>query len=123
MSGLKAYCPRQSSAPEAVEQTMSKPIVVSIPHRLGKEEALRRLKPGLTGAAASFPVLKVDEEIWSGDRLTFRVRALGQAAAGTVDVAEDHVRLEVTLPWLLQKFAEVAQTAIRARGKLLLEKK
>lgn len=102
---------------------MSKPIVVSIPHRLGKDEALRRLKPGLTGAAASFPVLKVDEEIWSGDRLTFRVRALGQAAAGTVDVADDHVKLEVTLPWLLQKFAEVAQTAIRARGKLLLDKK
>ena len=102
---------------------MSKPIVVSIPHRLGKEEALRRLKPGLTGAAASFPVLKVDEEIWSGDRLTFRVRALGQTAAGTVDVADDHVKLEVTLPWLLQKFAEVAQTAIQARGKLLLEKK
>ena len=102
---------------------MSKPIVVSIPHRLGKEEALRRLKPGLTGAAASFPVLKVDEEIWSGDRLTFRVRALGQAAAGTVDVADDHVKLEVTLPWLLQKFAEAAQTAIRARGKLLLDKK
>ena len=84
---------------------------------------MRRLKPGLTGAAASFPVLKVDEEIWSGDRLTFRVRALGQAAAGTVDVADDHVKLEVTLPWLLQKFAEIAQTAIRARGKLLLEKK
>ena len=102
---------------------MSKPVVVSIPHSLGKEEALRRLKPGLTGAAASFPVLKVDEEIWSGDRLIFRVRALGQAAAGTVDVAEDHVRLEVTLPWLLHKFAQVAQAAIRARGNLLLEKK
>jgi hypothetical protein len=102
---------------------MSQPIVVSIPHRLGKEEALRRLKPGLTGAAASFPVLKVDEETWSGDRLSFRVRALGQASAGTVDVAEDHVRLEVTLPWLLQKFAQVAQAAIRARGNLLLEKK
>ncbi len=102
---------------------MSKPIVVSIPHKLGKEEALRRLKPGLTKAAASFPVLKVDEEIWSGDRLTFRVRALGQAAAGMVDVAEDHVRVEVTLPWLLQKFAEMAQTAIQSRGNLLLEKK
>ena len=102
---------------------MSKPVVVSIPHSLGKAEALRRLKPGLTGAAASFPVLKVDEENWSGDRLSFRVRALGQAAAGTVDVAEDHVRLEVTLPWLLQKFAVVAQAVIRKRGNLLLEKK
>lgn len=102
---------------------MSKPIVISIPHSLGKEEALRRLKPGLSGAAASFPVLKVDEEIWSGDRLTFRVRAVGQAVAGIVDVADDHVRLEVTLPWLLQKFAEKVQGVIRARGGLLLEKK
>lgn len=102
---------------------MSKPIVISIPHTLGKEEALRRLKPGLSGAAASFPVLKVDEETWSGDRLSFRVRALGQAVAGTVDVADDYVRLEVTLPWLLQKFAQIAQATIRARGNLLLEKK
>lgn len=102
---------------------MSRPVVVSIPHRLGKEEALRRLRPGLRGAAASFPVLTVDEESWSGDRMNFRLRALGQAVAGTVDVAEDHVRLEVTLPWLLAKFAQVAQAAIRARGQLLLEKK
>jgi hypothetical protein len=118
MSGLNPPLPEAWKV-----STMSKPIVISIPHSLGKEEALRRLKPGLSGAAASFPVLKVDEEIWSGDRLTFRVRALGQAAAGTVDVADDYVRLEVTLPWLLQKFAELAQATIRARGNLLLEKK
>jgi hypothetical protein len=29
----------------------------------------------------------------------------------------------VTLPWLLQRFAEVAQVAIRKRGNLLLGKK
>lgn len=102
---------------------MSQPIVVSIPHRLGQAEALRRLQGGLTRAAAGFPVLQVDEEQWSGSRMTFRVRALGQAAAGFIDVEEDHVRLEVTLPWLLQKFAQVAQAVIRTRGQLLLEKK
>jgi hypothetical protein len=102
---------------------MSQPLVVSIPHRLGQAEALRRLQGGLTRAAAQFPVLQVDEEQWAGDRMTFRVRALGQAASGTIDVADDHVRLEVTLPWLLQKFAQVAQAAIRARGQLLLDKK
>ena len=102
---------------------MSAPLVVSIPHRLGRVEAVRRLKTGLTRAAASVPVLKVDEERWEGDRMVFRVRALGQAASGHVDVAEDHVRLEVTLPWLLQRFAEVAQVAIRNRGKLLLTKR
>jgi hypothetical protein len=102
---------------------MSAPLVVSIPHRLGREEAVRRLKGGLGRAAASVPVLNVDEERWEGDQMFFRVRALGQAASGHINVAEDHVRLEVTLPWLLQRFAEMAQIAIRDRGKLLLTKR
>jgi hypothetical protein len=102
---------------------MPQPLVVTIPHRLGREEASRRLKSGLTRAAQSVPVLKVDEESWEGDRMTFRVRAMGQAASGHLDVAEDHVRLEVTLPWLLQRFAEVAQAAIKNRGQLLLTKR
>jgi hypothetical protein len=102
---------------------MSAPLVVSIPHRLGREEASRRLKTGLTKAATSVPVLKVDEERWEGDRMIFRVRAMGQAASGHVDVSEDHVTVEVTMPWLLQRFAEVAQAAIKSRGNLLLTKK
>jgi hypothetical protein len=102
---------------------MSAPLVVSIPHRLGREEATRRLKAGLTRAATSIPVLKVDEERWQDNRMVFRVRALGQAAAGHLDVEDDHVRLEVSLPWLLQRFAEVAQVAIQNRGRLLLTKR
>ena len=77
----------------------------------------------MTRAAVNLPVLKVEEEIWQGDRMLFRVRAVGQVASGRIDVADDHVRLEVHLPWLLQKFAEVAQVAIRKRGHLLLDKK
>jgi len=102
---------------------MSAPLVVSIPHRLGRDEAVRRLKAGLTRAASTVPVLKVDEERWDGDRMIFRIRAMGQAASGHVDVGEDHVRVEVTLPWLLQRFAQAAQSAIKARGNLLLTKK
>ena len=102
---------------------MSAPLVVSIPHKLGREEAMRRLKSGLSRAASSVPVLSVDEERREDNRMIFRVRALGQAAAGNVDVGEDHVRVEVVLPWLLQRFAEVAQAAIKNRGTLLLTKK
>jgi hypothetical protein len=102
---------------------MSAPLIVSIPHRLGRDEATRRLKVGLTRAASSVPVLKVDEERWEDNRMIFRVRALGQAASGHLDVADDHVRVEVTLPWLLQRFAEVAQVAIRNRANLLLTKR
>jgi Putative polyhydroxyalkanoic acid system protein (PHA_gran_rgn) len=102
---------------------MTKPLVVSIPNSLGREEAMRRLKTGLSRAASSVPMLSVDEERWEDNRMIFRVRALGQGAAGHVDVAEDHVQVEVMLPWLLQRFAEAAQAAIRSRGQLLLTKK
>jgi Putative polyhydroxyalkanoic acid system protein (PHA_gran_rgn) len=102
---------------------MAEPLVITIPHKLGKEEALRRLKPALGKASQNFPALKVEEEVWSNERMDFRVRTLGQVAAGNVQVAEDKVRLEVTLPWLLHKFAEAVQKTISGQGRVLLEKK
>ena len=96
---------------------MSKPLVVSIPHRLGKDEALRRLKNGLGSASANFGhVFKIQEEIWTGPHLQYRISALGQVASGSIDVAEDYVRLEVFLPWLLAKLAETLQPLIRKEG-------
>lgn len=83
---------------------------------------MRRLKSGLGRAAASIPVMQVEEERWSGDSMNFRIRALGQIATGQVDVADDHVKVEVVLPWLLQRFAEMAQATIKKRGQLLLTK-
>lgn len=102
---------------------MSKPVLVTIPHSLGKEEAIRRLKSGLGSASANLPVLKIDEEIWTDNRLAFRFTALGQTAEGTADVEDDSVRIEVVLPWFLQKVAEVVQSTIKSRAQILLEKK
>src|SRR5262249_36980103 len=67
--------------------------------------------------------LTIREETWSGDRLAFNLSALGQSAVGFIDVADDHVRLEVTLPWLLAVVAEKLTPAIRKEGTLMLEKK
>ncbi len=103
---------------------MSKPLVVSIPHQLGKDEAVRRLKSGLSKAQGNYGHLfTVQEETWTGDRLQFGVKALGQVVSGTIDVAEDHVNLQVFLPWLLAKLAEAIQPLVRKEGALLLEKK
>ena len=89
-----------------------------------KRKAVRRLKSGLGNAQANYSTLfAVQEEIWTGDRLQFRVSALGQVASGTIDVADDHVALQVFLPWLLAKVAEAIQPFIRKEGTLLLEKK
>jgi hypothetical protein len=103
---------------------MSKPLVLSISHSLGKAEAVRRLKSGLGSVPATFHhVLTVQEEVWTGDHLQFRVSALGQVASGTIDVADDHVRLTVALPWLLAQLAEKMQPLIRSQGRLMLDKK
>jgi hypothetical protein len=102
---------------------VAEPLVITIAHKLGREEALRRIRPALGKVSENFPGLKVEEEVWSGDRLDFRVRALGQVAAGNVQVADDNVRFEVTLPWLLHKFGEAVQKTIGGRGRTLLEKK
>ena len=103
---------------------MPKPLVVSIPHHLGKDEAIRRLKSGLGAAQANYGKLfSVQEQTWTDNRLQFRVGALGQVASGNLDVADDHVSLEVYLPWLLEKVAAAIQPLVRKEGTLLLEKK
>jgi len=103
---------------------VSQPLIVQIPHRLGREEATRRIKSGFTTARSNYSsLLTFHEESWSGDRLAFKVSALGQTASGLLDVADDHVRLEVHLPWLLAKIAEKFTPLIRKETTLLLEKK
>ena len=48
---------------------------------------------------------------------------LGQTASGLMNFADDHVRLELQLPWLLAKIAEKLTPAIRRETTLMLEKK
>jgi hypothetical protein len=103
---------------------MSQPLIVSIPHRLGREEAARRIKSGLANARENYSAfMNIQQETWSGDRLDFNLSVLGQSAAGRIDFADDNVRVEVTLPWLLAKIAEKITPAIRKETTLMLEKK
>lgn len=103
---------------------MNAPLTVSVPHRLGKAEAVRRLKGGLARMATNLGALiTIEKEAWSGDTLTFQMRGLGQSAAGTIEVFEDSLRIDVMLPWLLTTLAERLVPALRKEATLLLEKK
>lgn len=103
---------------------MSKPLVVVIPHQLGREAARNRLETGLGAIKAKFgdKVTSIDER-WSGDHLDVDVKALGQSLSGSLDVAEDKVTVEIQLPWMLAMIAEKAKGYIEREGQLLLEKK
>jgi hypothetical protein len=102
---------------------MAQPLVISLPHNLGKQEVQRRLRPGLASLTGAVPLLAVEDESWQGDELKFRLRALGQEASGSLLVADDHILIAVVLPWLLQRIAGPLETAIKERGTLLLEDK
>ena len=103
---------------------MDDPVTVIIGHRLGKVEAARRLREGLARTKGQLGhLIAIDQEIWEGDTLRFHLRALGQVAAGTIEVLEDAVRIEVSLPWLLAKAAKRLIPALHKQATLLLEKK
>jgi hypothetical protein len=109
---------------QRVEAQLSKPLVVSIPHSLGREEAARRIKSGFANARQNLAsLLTIHDDTWTEYRLAFKMTALGQNADGTIDVADDHVRLELALPWLLARFAKQFTPAIRKEARQMLEKK
>jgi hypothetical protein len=103
---------------------MTETLTVLIPHSLGKEEALRRLKSGIDQAASRFKsAFTVQEETWNDNQLQFRVRALGQGVQGRVDVEETQVKLDVELPWLIARLAKNIQRVVQTQGVGILDKK
>jgi hypothetical protein len=97
------------------------PIVVVIPHSLGKAEATRRIKARIDEARKRYVAkLKVAEEHWDGDCLSFRIAMLGQPVTGTIDVADDSVRAEIKLSWYLGHMVKPAEAFIRQEGTQLL---
>jgi len=103
---------------------MSKPLTVSIPHDLGRAEAMRRLQTGMGSLQAQFgDKLAKIEDRWTGDRMDFKVGVMGQSVSGHLDVREDSVQVEVQLPWVLAMLADKVRPVIQKQGRLMLEKK
>jgi hypothetical protein len=103
---------------------MSDNVTVLVNHDLGKVEAIRRLKEGLARTKGQLgSMIAVEDETWDGNILRFRMRALGQTAGATIEVLEDALRIEVSLPWLLAKVVKKLLPALRNEATRLLEKK
>src|SRR4029079_10073965 len=99
-------------------------VTLTIGHRLGKVEAVRRLKEGLAQTKGHLGALiALEQQTWEGDTLRFRMRVLAQTAAASIEVLEDALRIEVSLPWLLAKAAKHLLPILRKEATLLLEKK
>ena len=103
---------------------MQKPIDVDIPHKLGREEAHRRLadnihklRDHIPGGAAHV------RSNWVGDRLDLDITAMGQTVEAQIEVEDSKVRCRMMLPGMLALFAAPIEAALKAKGGMLLEDK
>jgi putative polyhydroxyalkanoic acid system protein len=117
---------------------MSRPVTITLPHNLGKDEARRRIAAGFAnfqdhlaqGVAGGrggplggmlLSQIKFTDR-WEGDRLVFAGGALGQAVTGRIDVADSTVVIEVDLPDVLAALAERVKGTLQHEGVKMLEK-
>ena len=103
---------------------MSEPLVVTIPHRLGKDEAARRIRDGVARAKSEFATCCASTTTPGRATATaFRPPRSASTRRGRSRSMRARVRLTVTLPWLLARFARAVQRVVGQRGQLMLEKK
>jgi hypothetical protein len=102
---------------------MSNPIMVDLPHKLGAEEARRRIERNAGTLGEHIPGGAQVSSRWTGDRLDLDIDAMGQKVAARIDVQETIVRLTVTLPPALAFFGGMIEPLLRRQGTTMLEDK
>jgi len=102
---------------------MPQPLVVDLPHRLGAEEARRRIAGGIGRITDHLPAGAEASSEWAGNRLNLRVSAMAQEVTAHIDVLETVVRVELLLPGALAFFAKPIEAMLRRKGTELLENK
>ena len=102
---------------------MTTPIQVDLPHKLGAEEARRRIDGGIGRLKDFIPGGAEVRSAWTGDRLGLQVEAMGQEVNAQIDVRETFVRVELLLPPALAFFGKAIEAALRRKGADMLEDK
>ena len=102
---------------------MSNPLTVDLPHKLGAEEARRRIERNLGKLTDHIPGGAQVSSRWNGDRLHLDVGAMGQQVTAEIDIQETLVRMTVMLPPALAFFGGVIEPLIRKQGAAMLEDK
>ena len=100
---------------------MTQPIEVDLPHKLGKDEARRRIANNVHKLETHIPGGAQVQSGWVGDQLNLDVAAMGQSVTATIDVEETKVRLKVLLPPMLGMFGGLIHAALQSKGGALLE--
>lgn len=96
-------------------------IKLTVPHRLGQEEAKTRISKLLADSRNKFGGQVTDlQEAWQGYVESFSFRALGFEVDGKLDVQPAEVRIDVNLPWAALPFKGKVESEILKHAKELL---
>jgi hypothetical protein len=102
--------------------TVAQPIVVTISHSLGSEEAQRRIASGLDRAKTEFSsIFSTFETVWKANHADVTVVALHQRITAGIDVFADVIRLEAHLPWYFAPLQNKIAAALQHQGEKTLQ--
>lgn len=94
---------------------------VTVPHQLGQEEALRRIKGMLDDAQNKGDGRISDlEESWTGDNGTFSFKASGFKVNGSIEVRDTNVEIDIDYPMAARPFKSKIESTLRDRTEALL---
>ena len=101
---------------------MTRPIVVDIPHQLGREEARRRIASRTGELASRIPggAAQVDSHWPSEDQLEMTVQAMGQTVRTRIQVEDARIRVALDLPPMLGFVSGIIEGAVREQGTKFL---
>lgn len=94
---------------------------VTVPHTLGREEALKRLTGILSQAKAQYGDRITDlQENWSDNGGTFSFKAMNFKISGSLDVSDTKVEINGEYPWAAKPFQGTIEATLRERAERLL---
>lgn len=101
----------------------TEPITVTISHRLGRDEAKRRIDGGLGKIRAEIaPYVRSLDYHWEGDyTLELHASAMMQTITGRIEIYEEFVKIELALPALLHLIGKTVSGRIEKTAAALLE--
>lgn len=87
---------------------------VSVPHTLGQEEAIARLKTFLEKVKAKYGgQISNLQENWGAESGDFSFSAMGFKTSGKVNIAQDKVEIDGSLPMMAMMFKGKIEDTIR----------
>ena len=101
---------------------MSVPVVIDVPHQLGRAGARERLRSRIGELGGHMPggVGEVRSSWPSEDEMALEISAMGQTIPAKLEILDAVVRVHVSLPPMLAYFSGMIGAAVRDEGTKLL---